>query len=247
MIYFFYQCLCAITSIIFFYYYVKGWLFQAAPKIAVSLKMTRRFPFEMARGTVELLMIMIFHISFIFLLIFLLSIPIQSIQFSWRGMGRSVPCGILLGIGEMGFASMLSRAMIEVIRYFRPSWAPSQVKDWLVMVRSGWLRHYLHMIDALPLPFSLLIILGQVGCEEIVFRGILVPYFSAAGTLTAVTAAAILFMFMQIFYMPSWLSTIFPLIGAMVIGFIQGAIYLKVPDLVPLIVAHFTFFIVAVL
>jgi membrane protease YdiL (CAAX protease family) len=121
------------------------------------------------------------------------------------------------------------------------------VKAWLIMTRSGWLRHYFHTIEVLPLMLSLPIVFGQVFCEELMFRGILISYFLPAGPWVAIIASTVLFMVMQLFHLPSWLSGIFPLVGSMVIGLINGILYAKFFNLLPLVIAHFTFFIAAVL
>jgi membrane protease YdiL (CAAX protease family) len=243
----FYKILVSASLILFFYYYIKLGIFFIAPKIAAWLKITKFYPVEMAKGVVELPLVVIMHIVYILLLLWLLAIPLESLLSFFSQLGLFVFFGIFLGIGMMSFSSLICRAVIELLRYCNKSYFPREVKDWLIMVRSGWLRHYLHTIDILFLPLALLIVLAQVGCEEIIFRGIFLHYFLPLGPWIAIMLSTALFMGMQIFHMPSLVSAIFPMIGSMVIGLINGLLYFKVPNLIPLIVAHFTFFVVAVL
>jgi hypothetical protein len=51
---------------------------------------------------------------------------------------------------------------------------------------------------------------------------------------------------MQTLFMPTLLSSMFPAIGAIVLGSVNSLLYCAVPSLVPLIIAHTVFFLVAV-
>lgn len=244
---FFYQFLLSTAIIIFFYFYVKSYIFFIAPKIAFYLQITKHNAVETAKGVIELLMVVLVHIVFSIILIWFLAIPITMSGFTLTQIILYIPVGILLGIGMMGFSSLLCRATIEILRYISKPYFPQEVKDWLIMTRSGWLRHYLHTIDVLSLPLALSVVFGQICCEEMVFRGVFLHYFLPAGSCVALFAATVLFMFMQLFHMPNLVSGIFPLIGSMIIGVFNGILYLKYSNLFPLIMAHFSFFVVAVL
>lgn len=248
MTYLFLNRLLLITLLIIaFYYYFKIFLFHAANKISIYFNMTRHYSVEMAKGVVELPLIVIMHFTFCLMIIYLLSIPIQVSIPSATKIIVDITVGIFLGIGMMGFSSLLCRAFIEILRHIPHPYFPKEVKNWLIMTRSGWLRHYFHTIEALPFIMSLPIVLGQVFCEELMFRGILIPYFLPAGPWVAIIVSTILFMFMQLFHLPSLLSGIFPMVGSLVIGLINSILYAKFFNLLPLVIAHFTFFIVAVL
>ena len=56
-----------------------------------------------------------------------------------------------------------------------------------------------------------------------------------------------LFIAVQVFNMPSWHSAMFAVLGALVIGLVHGGLYLAVPNLLPLIIAHMVTFAVSVL
>ncbi len=244
---FFYRFLLSTAMIIFFYYYVKLYLFYIAPKIATYLKITKYYSMEISKGIIELPLVVLFHFLFVVTLLCFLAIPTVTQSFDLEKIVFYLLIGIFLGVGMMSFSSLLCRAIIEIFRHIPKSYFPLEIKDWLIMTRSGWLRHYLHTVEVLPLFLSLSIVFFQVFCEEMMFRGILINYFSPTGSWIAIMSSTILFMFMQLFHMPTLVSGIFPLIGSMVIGLINGMLYLKFFNLLPLVIAHFTFFVVAVL
>lgn len=244
---FFHRFILAVVSIIVFYYYIKLGILFISSKLSYFLQLTKSYSLETAKGIVELPLIVFFHFGFIMFLWWLEAGSIFHQTFNFHQIKIAIPLGIFLGIGMMGFSSLLSRAVIECLRHIPKPYFPFEVKDWLIMTRSGWLRHYLYVVDKLPLSLALLIVFGQVWCEEMMFRNILIHYFLPEGPVLCVVVSTSLFMFMQIFHMPNLLSLIFPLIGAMVIGLTNAILYLKFFDLFPLVIAHFTFFIVAVL
>ena len=86
----------------------------------------------------------------------------------------------------------------------------------------------------------------QIGSEEIVFRGITQNYFLSYGNVTAALISLILFVYMQTFLMPSGLSAMFPVVGAFVMGAVHSYLHMKVPFLLPLIIAHMIFFVMSI-
>ena len=83
----------------------------------------------------------------------------------------------------------------------------------------------------------------QIGAEETVFRGILIPYFNQDSVIISVIISTALFILMQAFHMPSLLSALFPMIGATVMGIVHGILFINNPSIIPLIIAHLSFFI----
>lgn len=237
----------SLILIILFYLYLKSLIINVSAKIAKFLQMTRYYSFEKANGVVELPIVVIAHIGFALFLIALLGFSPTSIGLVKPSSWLLIPLGAMLGVGMQGVSSLLCRTAIEILRQLRISNHSYEVKDWLIRVRSGWLRHHLQTLEIMPIPLALLITLGQVCSEEIVFRGALLHYFLPHGPWVAIFISTILFMGMRIFHMPSLLGAIFSIIGSMVIGIVDGIVYLHVANLIPLIVAHITFFAVAVL
>jgi CBS-domain-containing membrane protein len=74
----------------------------------------------------------------------------------------------------------------------------------------------------------------------------LINYFRPAGAGLALGIAAFFFLLVQTFHMPSWRAALFPVIGATVLSVVHGSLFLAVPDILPLIVAHIVFFFTAI-
>jgi hypothetical protein len=154
--------------------------------------------------------------------------------------------GALLGVGEMAFSSFLCHAVGRLAMAVAPGRVPPSMQDWMVVAKAGWMRAYLDTINAVPWTVSLGLIVLYVTVEEIIFRGILTQCFLPLGPGPAVVLSTGLFAIVQTVQMPSWSSTLFPVLGALVMGLAHGALFLAVPNLVPLIVAHCVFFLIAV-
>ena len=91
-------------------------------------------------------------------------------------------------------------------------------------------------------PASMLII-GQIAGEEIIFRHCL-PLL-IGGPIGAIVAG-VLFVIMQAFGMPKWRSSVFPIIGAVLMAVARSILYFETNGaILPLIVAHATSFFVA--
>jgi hypothetical protein len=155
--------------------------------------------------------------------------------------------GIPLGIGEAMLGSFFGEVAMRTAIQIAPGRVPSQPRDWLAMLRGGWMSLFVRTAERAPLGLLSGLLLLYVGTEEVIFRGILLTGFSPLGSVAAFFISLLLFLMVQIFYMPSWQSTIFPVMGALVIGVVHGLLYLVVPDLGPLIVAHLVFLLTSLL
>jgi membrane protease YdiL (CAAX protease family) len=237
----------SVLLVILFYDYIKSFVFLSAGRLALKLKLTRYYTFETSKGVVELPLIVLLHFIFCFFIFKLSHISIDQLGLAKLPSPILLFEGVLLGVGVMGASALLGRFYIELMRYFFPRKYPQDIKNWLAMARSGWIRHHFHTLEVLPVPIALLITLGQVCAEEIIFHGILINYFLSYGQLIALVVSTSLFMYMQIFHMPNRVCGAFPMIGALVMGVVGGVLYLQVHTLLPLIIAHITFFAVAVL
>lgn len=149
--------------------------------------------------------------------------------------------GIPLGIGEAALGSFLGEVVMRTAILVAPAKVPSQPRDWLAMLKGGWMSLFFRTAERAPLGFLVGVLLLYVGTEEAVFRGVLLSVFMPLGRPAAFFLSLALFLIAQIFYMPSWQSTIFPVMGALVIGVVHGILFLSVPNLGPLIVAHLVF------
>jgi len=92
-----------------------------------------------------------------------------------------------------------------------------------------------------------MIIAIQVGAEEIMFRNIIINYFIVYGSVIAITISVLTFVLVQAFQMNAWEAAIFPMTGALVMGVVHAFLYLQVPLIWPLVLAHVTFFLCSTL
>jgi membrane protease YdiL (CAAX protease family) len=129
----------------------------------------------------------------------------------------------------------------------RPALTPRDMRQWIAMSRAGWMQGYLVTLHSVSLPTSVSLTVAYVAVEEIVFRGIMITFLLPLGAVAAVTLSTIVFAIVQAFQMPGWRNAIFPATGAVVMGIVHGTLFVAVPDVAPLIVAHAVFFLAAVL
>lgn len=238
------KCVISYSVIVIYYNWAKQYIFKIAPSIARICKLTKHYPVSAAAGVVQLFLIALSHALLCVLLIFLLRIQCLSF-FKVNLLLMSMGC--LIGIGCVGLSTILCQTGMMAGELFFPSQVPGNAQGWFTIARGGWMRHHLHNIEILPLWIALLIVLVQVSCEEIIFRGLLFDMFSGTGKCWTILISTILFSYMQTFHMSSRTSAMFPVIGASVLGAVNGLLYSEVPMLLPLIAAHLAFFMIAVL
>lgn len=147
-----------------------------------------------------------------------------------------------LGIGEMALASFLSMTAMKALISLSPS-SPRRMDDWIALVNSGWMRLFMRSMQLLPRHLSLLIIIPYIAIEELIYRGLVMSVFQPAGDGIAVAASVAIFSGYQVINMPSWRSAMFPFIGAFTMGIIHGVLFVLMPNVWPLVVAHVVFFL----
>ena len=154
--------------------------------------------------------------------------------------------GVMLGIGDMALSTFLCNVGINVADEVAPRGGPAGMSDWLTVARGGWMRYYSRTVDLVPLPLALLSVGLYVGVEELVFRVVVLDYLEPLGAVVAVIASAALFATVQAFHMPS-----------SALGDVSGdrrrrrrhparRALIAVPNVVPLIIAHIVFLVVAI-
>jgi hypothetical protein len=154
--------------------------------------------------------------------------------------------GVLLGLGEAALATFAGYTGMQAGMALAPGRAPADADDWLALSRSGWMRLFFQAAEITP-SLAVGLSLMYIAVEETVFRGVVITMLGDAGPAAAALAVSILlFALAQTFRMPTWHSAMFPVLGAIVVGLVHGLLFLAVPSILPLIVAHFTFFVVAV-
>jgi membrane protease YdiL (CAAX protease family) len=152
--------------------------------------------------------------------------------------------GLFVGIGEAALATHVANVGMRVAMQLPGTASPSETEEWLAMARGGWMRFYIKTVEVAPIPLVAGVTVLYISVEEIVFRGLVINAFDHGGAVIALAASVLLFTTVQLFHMPSWQSAMFAMLGALTVGIVHGLLYLAVPDLTPLIVAHVVLFLV---
>lgn len=184
------------------------------------------------------------HVAFVALLVWLFDVPIFQPMFASQYWWVAV-LGIGVGVGVMSVALQCCHIAIMVLRAL--GIGPTTTQGWVLLGQAGWLTKHLYSLKVLPWLVSLPLIVCQVGSEEIVFRLVAMDVFQKLGVWLAVSLSTGLFVIVQLFSMPTFLSALYSVIGATVMGICHGILYYKLPLILPLIVSHVTFFLLAVL
>jgi hypothetical protein len=154
--------------------------------------------------------------------------------------------GVVLGIAEMSFGSFICNLAIHLSQLIYSARRSADRNLWFVAIEGGWMRGFLKTIDIVPMPFALGPIILYVAMEETVFRAVIINTVAPWGQVAAVSISTGFFVLVQAFHMPSWRSAMFPILGASVMGPVHGMLFIAVPDVLPLIVAHLTMFMIAI-
>jgi len=158
-----------------------------------------------------------------------------------------VALGVLLGVAQMGLVSLCANVAMHTASALLPDAAPQTNAQWLAIARGGWMREYHSTINAAPRTVAVLIVSAYVLVEELVFRATLITYFADHGPLLAIGLSSAAFILVQVLHTPNWKTAMFPVIGALIVGPVHGYLFYYGGDITPLVVAHATFFLVAVL
>jgi len=155
--------------------------------------------------------------------------------------------GVVLGVGEMGLATLLGLFAIMVADAWpRPAGvaarSPATASHWGTTAKGGWMQYYIKAMAILPRPVAVAVVSLYVVFEEGVFRGVLLTAVAPYGAGLAVLVSAAAFMVVQVFHMPGWRTALFPALGALVVGVVHGELFLETGRLTPLAVAHISYF-----
>lgn len=248
-----------------YYYFAKRVLFALAGRLARRLRGFRKHSLTEVQGVFELTVAATSHVLFVVALIALAGVSLSDLGF-WSPAPWLLVLGIGIGVGEVALSMLVCQVIITVsstpmrnssldaaqkIPTFgtlqpRSARAPSSAA-WLSMSRGGWIRHHLASLSVLPIPLSIGLSTVQVACEEIVFRAVLINAFQDGGDGVALAMSGFLFVAMQVFFMQNARAAMFPVVGALIMTLVHGWLFLAVPFIWPLVVAHAVFFFFAIL
>lgn len=252
MINFFISTLISIGLLFLFYKNVKQCIINFSFDMTRKIGTKYNFSFESAKGCIELPLIVIAHFIFAYLVLQICGLTLADIGLFKLSSPINLLYGVLLGIGMCGVSFLVILLVIEFNSWLNNKSIESSenfnyVSNWLSMARSGWMRHHLQTLEVLPWPMAFLVTLGQVTCEEVIFKGVIMNYFKSYSLPFAIVYSIIMFTSMQVFFMPNSKSAIFPVIGAFIVGVVSSLVYWQTGELTPIIIGHFFLFVMAVL
>ena len=233
------------AAIVAYYWFVVAKLGRMSRPLVYVTALRRRYPTRDVSAAINLPLAGLAQLAFCLALAAVIGISLSE-SFVTEFQPMLLVYGVMLGIGDMALSTFLCNVGINVADEVAPRGGPAGMSDWLTVARGGWMRYYSRTVDLVPLPLAVLSIGLYVAVEELVFRVVVLDYLEPLGAVVAVIASAALFATVQAFHMPSWRSAMFPVIGAVVVGILHGALFIAVPNVVPLIIAHIVFLIIAI-
>ena len=247
----FVSVLILVISVFLYYRLFKSWLFKNSSKIInfpVFSNFKQGYSTQDLVGISELSLAALSHVIFCFILMFILGVYFKD-TFPWKFNVSHIIYGVILGLSELNISSIFCFAFIKFFQKVFPKKVPHNDQQWQTISRAGWIRHHIKSFELLPLYLALPILIIQVGSEELIFRGIIPSFLLNNGYsyLLASLVSIVLFVVMQSFHMPSIHSAVFPMVGGLVMGCCHSLLYYLEPDILPLVIAHVTFFLVVII
>ena len=175
------------------------------------------------------------QLGFAAVLIWALDIPIGQ-ALSRGARPELLLLGAGLGVAEIALASLLCTTIASIAA------TRSSPGTWTVGGGGGWMGQFGATLRVAPAWVSAILIGLYVSVEEVVFRAILLDALAPWGRAAAIAVSLVLFVIVQRFSMPTWGSALFPMIGASVVGFVHAVLYWSFKAILPLVLAHLTFF-----
>lgn len=247
--------IAVVASIVLAYYFgVKKLLFAGARLMSVRLRRFTRHSRSEIQGVLELGFAVAGHLVLVAGLVAFSGVQVE--QLGLTGNPLLLPLGAFVGVGELAVAMFACQIVITAVTrehvpasgaLLRSSATAKPTSSWLSASRAGWVRHHVSSLKVLPVPASMSLSGAQVACEELVFRSVLGVLFQDASIATSIIIPGLLFVIMQVFFMPSVQAAMFPVIGATVMALVHGFLFASMPFIWPLVIAHAVFFYTAVL
>jgi Type II CAAX prenyl endopeptidase Rce1-like len=206
----------------------------------------RRWTVADLDGVVRLLLAGVMQLGFLVLMLAALPVAPGNIA-ARRWDPVLLALGVPLGLAEGGLASYVAYVGTQVLERVGPAGTPSGIEAWLTVGRGGWVRYYLRTASVAPGWLLVLATTVYVAGEELVFRGLVITVGAQLPAIVVLALSVALFCMAQIFYTPGWQTALLPVLGALVIGIVHASLFMVVPDVKPLIVAHTVMFLVTVL
>jgi hypothetical protein len=238
-----------VAALVFYYkvllVVVRDRLVSAAVQVLLRhFRAAIRYPVAEIENIITLAFGVVSQMFLFFLLAVFTSVQVRNFSFE-ANHWTLLLYGAVLGLGEMLAGSFLGLVAIKVSAAVPRLGNP--LIHWQAVLNSGWMRLYSTTVKLLPLPAAMSLIVLYIGVEELIIRGIVFNVVLPLGPISAVALSTVIFVGYQVFNLPTWRAALFPVLGALVMGPIHGVLYLAVPDVWPLVVAHVTYFAIVAL
>jgi membrane protease YdiL (CAAX protease family) len=149
-----------------------------------------------------------------------------------------IPYGVFLGIGEVALVSLFSYALSGAAMRVVAGGAGIGISNTSAMVQAGWRRVVLKPMEVAPLVLILPVIVLLLAVEETVFRGVVITSLRNVADGIAPVISVTLFLIARTMGAASWPGRLLVGVEALVLGTVHAALYLAVPNLVPLVIAQ---------
>lgn len=152
--------------------------------------------------------------------------------------------GILLGLGQTSVCYLLSTFALRTGLSCRWQQVGDKVLlELQILGQTGWMRCYYSAIKTLPFPLNYGVVALALLGEELIFRGLFIPLLLPLGPTVAIGLTTAFFILEQYLGMPSWYQALAPISAALVMGLVNGYLFILEPNLIPLVIGHFIFFL----
>ena len=236
------EALIFLSSIPLYYKYGKAVLFRYSSKWASWMR-SHSIPLSDLRNIIELVSAGVSHSVYVVGIFFLLAVKFQSFIPSFELLIQCILC-VVMGCFEMALSSLICRLYIECFLFMKKDLS---MQEWLSSSRSGWIQHHIQAYLHLPKKFSIFFTFLNLFCEELIFRQGFCDAFSNCSVAFRMVLSTGFFVWIQTFFMPDWKVAVFPCVGALVVGLIHSYLYCHGVHILPLALAHLSFFLFAVI
>jgi hypothetical protein len=156
--------------------------------------------------------------------------------------------GLFLGFGDFVVCNMAGSLLMRTLKAFGSKKLKDEIGRMSNQGVSGWVNFFKLAFENFSFAIAFPVAFFYICFEELIFRGtILFTFFQIPGIpfWLAILVPALLFTLAQRPGIPSTLNAVYPMCSAFTIGMIHNWLLLKVYSIIPLIIAHMVFLLIA--
>lgn len=154
--------------------------------------------------------------------------------------------GAFLGLGYAAAGSTVAQGIVLIKHRLiqRKNKGNNPFTEFEALGFTGWMRGYSLARTTWP-RVSFFLAAFTIAGEELAFRGVALPLLlHSLGFIPALLFTVVAFMGIQVITMPSWEPALAPVSSSLIIGIIQACLAVGLPNMLPLIVSHYCFFVI---